>query len=62
MVKSVLIMSFLVIITSILAFMIFLIIEKMFIFIKRIRNQKVDIISDWYQYISKLINGLSEYR
>ena len=48
-VKSVPIMSFLVIITSLIAFIILIIIEKMLIFIERIRNQKVDIISDWYQ-------------
>ena len=39
---SVLIMSFLVIITSLIAFMILIIIEKMLIFFDRIRNQKID--------------------
>ena len=48
---SVLIMSFLVIIASSIAFMILIIIEKMLIFIERIRNQKVDIISDQYQLL-----------
>ena len=50
MIDIVLIMSFLVIIASLIAFMILIIIEKMFTFIERIRNQKVDtgIISDQY--------------
>ena len=46
---SLLIMSFLVIITSLIGFIILINIEKMLAFIERIRNQKVDIISDWYQ-------------
>ena len=37
------------IITSLIATLILIIIEKMLIFIARIRNQKVDIISDQYQ-------------
>ena len=40
-VKSVLIMSFFVIIASLIAFLIF-IIEKILIFIERIKNQRVD--------------------
>ena len=44
-VKSVLIMSFLVIITSLITFTILVIIEKMLIFIERIRNQNVNILS-----------------
>ena len=44
--ESVSIMSFLVIIASLIAFMILIIIEKMLIFIERIRNQKIDMISD----------------
>ena len=60
-VKSVPTMSFLVIVTSLIACMIYIIIEKMFVFIKRIRNQKVDRILDCYQYISKVIICLSEY-
>ena len=54
-VKNVLIMSFLVIIASLIAFMILIIIEKMLIFIERTRNQKVDIISDWCWYIHMYI-------
>ena len=54
---NILIMLFLVIITSLIAFMILAIIEKMRIFIERIRNKKVDIISDQYQYLP-----LSVYR
>ena len=46
---SVLIMSFLVIIASLIAFMILIIIEKMLFFIERIRNHKVDIILNWYR-------------
>ena len=44
-------MSFLVIVASLIAFMVLIIIEKMLIFIERIRNRKVDtcIISDWYR-------------
>ena len=41
-------MSLLVIVASLIAFMILIIIEKMLIFIERIRNQKVDRISDRY--------------
>ena len=44
-VKSVLIMSFLVIITSLITFTILVIIEKMLIFIERIRNHNVNILS-----------------
>ena len=52
-------MSFLVIITSLIAFMILIIIEKMLTFIERIRNQKVDtgMISDRHIHVY----GLSEY-
>ena len=55
-------MSALVIITSLIAFMILIINEKMLIFIERIREPEgthVDIIADWY--ISKVVIGLSEY-
>ena len=66
-VLSVLIMSFLVIIESLIAFMTIIIIEKMLISIiekmlisiERIRNQKVDIISFWYQLS---VHILSNYR
>ena len=51
-VKGVLIMSFLVIITSLIAFMILIIIEKMLIFIERIRNPRyTHVISDQYQLL-----------
>ena len=43
---SIPIMSFLEIIALLIAFMILLITEKMLIFTERVRNQKVDIISD----------------
>ena len=49
---SVPIMSFLVIITSLIAFMILIFIEKKLIFIERIRNQKVDIISVIGRYLN----------
>ena len=54
-------MSFFVIIASLIAFMIIIIIEKMLIFIERIRNQKVDIISARYwllvhTHVSKVLS------
>ena len=51
-------MLFLVIILSLIAFIILMIIEEMVIFIETIRNQKIDIISYRYRYISKVFIGI----